>query len=296
MEMPSARERGDHRTSQPSPPVKKNGDEHSRPNGSRMGHMPPHPVRCSGTLHAVKEGDTLFSLAMAHGVTLEAIMAVNPQISNPDQLMLGQVVCIPERTESMFEILNTLLTAEKVETALYAAGLTSPALQGLDADDFAYFQAGLSHEIAHVNVLTSLGASVPFDEFFFPPGTLEDRTIYLNTLLTLETAGVSAYIQASYEFARMGRFDLSRLMDQIMGVEAEHRTLLRDVLGLIPADNLCFERAPNQPVTVILAALPSFLRPNQFNGASEGPIPLPTPEQAAELIGSNACPNPTPDL
>ena len=94
----------------------------------------------------------------------------------------------------------------------------------------------------------------------------------------------------------MGRFDLSRLMDQIMGVEAEHRTLLRDVLELIPADNLCFERAPNQPVTRILAALPAFLQPNQFQGGSEGPIPLPTPEEAAALIGPFGCPNPRPDL
>ena len=125
---------------------------------------------------------------------------------------------------------------------------------------------------------------------------MKTATIFVNTLLTLETAGVSAYIQASYEFARMGRLDLSRLMDQIMGVEAEHRALLREVLDLIPAANLCFERAPNQPVTEILAALPAFLQPNQFNGASEGPVPLPTPQEAAALIGPNGCPNPRPNL
>lgn len=200
------------------------------------------------------------------------------------------------RVETMTEILNALLTAEKVESALYARGLQSPALQGLPPDQFAYFQAGLSHELAHINVLTELGADVPYEEFFFPPGAFEDLSIYVNTLLTLETAGVSAYIQASYEFARMGRLDLSRLMDQIMGVEAEHRALLRDVLELVPAANLCFERAPNEPVTQILAALPAFLRPNQFDGSSVGPVSIPSPEQAAELIGPNGCPNPTPDL
>lgn len=259
-------------------------------------HIPPPPKSCSGRLHQVREGETVFRLSMQYGVSMEAILAANPQITDPDTLIVGQVVCIPGQDESMLEILNALLTAEKVETALYARGLESPALADLPPEQFAYFQAGLSHEIAHIDVLTDLGASIPFDEFFYPPGTFEDLTIYVNTLLTLETAGVSAYIQASDEFARMGRFDLSRLMDQIMGVEAEHRALLREVLDLIPAANLCFERAPNLPVTEILAALPSFLQPNQFDGASEGPIPLPTREQAERLIGPNGCPNPRPDL
>lgn len=200
------------------------------------------------------------------------------------------------RPDQMTEILNALLTAEKVESALYARGLQSPALQGLPPEQFAYFQAGLSHELAHIDVLTELGADVPYEEFFYPPGTFEDLSVFVNTLLTLETAGVSAYIQASYEFARTGRLDLSRLMDQIMGVEAEHRALLREVLDLIPAADLCFERAPNEPVPQILAALPAFLQPNQFDGDSVGPIALPSPALAAELIGPYGCPNPTPDL
>jgi|GEM_PF-923471 len=267
------------------------------PEGGRDGvQIPPPPPRCSGSLHRVAAGDTLFRLAMAYGLTIEAILAANPQISDPGTLVVGQLICIPDRAESVTEILNALLTAEKIETAMYARGLVSPALEGLPAEQFAYFQAGLSHEYAHIQVLTDLGASVPYREFFFPPGTFEDLTTYVNTLLTLETAGVSAYIQASYEFARMGRMDLSRLADQIMGVEAEHRALLREVLDLVPAANLCFERAPNLPVTRILSALPRFLEPNQFDGASEGPVPLPTAEEVEALVGSNGCPNPRPNL
>lgn len=227
---------------------------------------------------------------------MEAILAANPQLVDPDILIPGQLLCIPEPAGSALEILNALLTAEKVESALYARGLVSPALQGLPEEQFAYFQAGLSHELAHIDVLQGLGASVPYREFFYPPGTFEDRSIFVNTLLALETAGVSAYIQASAEFARMGRFDLSRLMDQIMGVEAEHRALLREVLDLIPAADLCFERAPNQPVTEILSALPQFLQPGQFEGGSVGPVPLPTPQEAEELIGPYGCLNPRPDL
>ena len=265
--------------------------------GARSGvRAPPPPPRCNGSLHRVGAGDTIYRLALSYGVTMEAILAANPQISDPDALVAGQLICIPDRAESASEILNALLTAEKIESALYARGIESPALAGLPPEQFAYFQAGLSHELAHIDVLTGLGASVPYEEFFYPPGTFEDLEVFVNTLLTLETAGVSAYIQASAEFARMGRLDLSRLMDQIMGVEAEHRALLREVLGLVPAADLCFERAPNVPVTRILSALPDFLAPGRFDGRSEGPVPLPTPEQAEELIGPYGCPNPRPDL
>ena len=279
------------------PPHRRPHDEAPRkPENGKEGHLPQPPAHCTGALHRVRPGDTLFRLSMKYGVDLDAIVAANPQVTDPDMLLPGQILCIPEPVESMLEILNALLTAEKIEAAMYARGLVSPALAGLDADDFAYFQAGLSAEISHIEALRGLGASVPYREFFFPPGAFEDRSIFVNTLLTLETAGVAAYIQASAEFARMGRFDLSRLMDQIMGVEAEHRVLLRDVLGLVPANDLCFERAPNQPVTEILAALPMFLQPNQFNGASTGPVPLPTPQEAEALIGPFGCPNPRPDL
>lgn len=281
----------------PPPPQRRpHGGAPPAPGDGKEGHIPPPPAHCSGSLHRVRPGDTLFRLSMKYGVDLDAIIAANPQISDPDKLFPGQIVCIPEPIEGALEILNALLTAEKVESALYARGLVSPALAGLPAEQFAYFQAGLSHELAHIDVLQELGASVPYSEFYYPPGTFEDRTTYVNTLLTLETAGVSAYIQASAEFARMGRFDLSRLMDQIMGVEAEHRALLREVLDLVPAADLCFERAPNQPVTEILSALPLFLQPNQFDGASTGPVPLPTPQEAEALIGPYGCPNPRPDL
>lgn len=256
--------------------------------------MPPPPSHCSGKLHQVEKNDTLHRLAEAHGVSLEAVLAANTQIKHPDRLVPGQVVCIPHGTATMTDIFNTLLTAERIEIALYSHGLVSPALEGLPPEQFAYFQAALSHEAAHANALMSLGASVPYTEFYYPKGTFEDREVFLNTILMIETAGVAAYTQASIELARMGRFDLARLADRIMGVEAEHRTLLRSVLGLVPANNLCFEEAPDEPVAVILAAVPNFLEPDQFDGASEGPIHLPRAEKVKELVGSNGCPNPVP--
>ena len=46
--------------------------------------------------HVVKQGDTLWKLAKAAGVSLEAIIAANPHLKNPNVLLTGEVVYIPK--------------------------------------------------------------------------------------------------------------------------------------------------------------------------------------------------------
>ncbi|MBX6377448.1 MAG: LysM peptidoglycan-binding domain-containing protein [Clostridia bacterium] len=54
--------------------------------------VPPCP---NGQLYSVRPGDTLFVLARRFGVSVEAILAANPQITDPDRLAIGQTICIP---------------------------------------------------------------------------------------------------------------------------------------------------------------------------------------------------------
>ncbi|WP_333638116.1 LysM peptidoglycan-binding domain-containing protein [Tissierella praeacuta] len=63
------------------------------------GSVTPPPQRCpSGTFaYTIKSGDTLYMLAIKYNTTVEAIMAVNPGI-NPNNLQIGQVICIPGAT------------------------------------------------------------------------------------------------------------------------------------------------------------------------------------------------------
>ncbi|MGE5509011.1 MAG: LysM peptidoglycan-binding domain-containing protein [Chitinophagales bacterium] len=56
----------------------------------------PEPPDCrGGTLAIVKAGDTLTGLATRFGVELSAIIRANPQITDPNVLVVGQYVCIP---------------------------------------------------------------------------------------------------------------------------------------------------------------------------------------------------------
>lgn len=51
----------------------------------------------SSTTHSVRveRGDTLSAIAARHGVTLDALLAANPQIANPDRIDIGQRVQLP---------------------------------------------------------------------------------------------------------------------------------------------------------------------------------------------------------
>lgn len=54
-----------------------------------------YPASCNGQLYKVKQGDTLYMIAKRYGVPLNALIAANPQIPNPDLIYPGQIICIP---------------------------------------------------------------------------------------------------------------------------------------------------------------------------------------------------------
>ncbi len=56
---------------------------------------PPAPI--SGDTYVVQAGDTLKIIAARAGTTLEALLAVNPQITNINLIYVGQVIKLPAR-------------------------------------------------------------------------------------------------------------------------------------------------------------------------------------------------------
>ncbi|MDD4146677.1 MAG: LysM domain-containing protein, partial [Clostridia bacterium] len=45
--------------------------------------------------YVIQQGDTLYSIAARYGVTVRAILAVNPQITNPNLISVGQMIKVP---------------------------------------------------------------------------------------------------------------------------------------------------------------------------------------------------------
>lgn len=58
----------------------------------------PEAPECDGTIYTVKSGDTLMKIANANDLTLDELLAANPQITNPNQIFVGQEICIPNST------------------------------------------------------------------------------------------------------------------------------------------------------------------------------------------------------
>jgi LysM repeat protein len=54
----------------------------------------------------VKTGDNLSKIAVEHGVTVDQILAANPDITNPNQITLGQQITIPGPSPSVPEVVG----------------------------------------------------------------------------------------------------------------------------------------------------------------------------------------------
>lgn len=70
-------------------------NEHLRAMPPEARQLPPPPEICFGETYSISAGDTLFIIARRFGVTVQDILAANPQITNRDVLFIGQEICIP---------------------------------------------------------------------------------------------------------------------------------------------------------------------------------------------------------
>jgi len=59
-------------------------------------NIPPPPSRCPGGFFlGILPGQTLSRIAQRFNITVDEILAVNPQIANPNLIFAGQIICVP---------------------------------------------------------------------------------------------------------------------------------------------------------------------------------------------------------
>ncbi len=49
----------------------------------------------AGTIYVVRKGDTLYAIARKHHITLKALRAANPAVTDPTKIRVGQKLVIP---------------------------------------------------------------------------------------------------------------------------------------------------------------------------------------------------------
>jgi LysM repeat protein len=68
--------------------------------GATASLQPTEPPAPTPILYTIKKNETLSRIATAHGITIEELLAANPQIKNPDKIVEGQQITIPTPSEA----------------------------------------------------------------------------------------------------------------------------------------------------------------------------------------------------
>ncbi|MBE3555458.1 MAG: SafA/ExsA family spore coat assembly protein [Firmicutes bacterium] len=55
----------------------------------------PKPPEGEGWYYTVQPGDSMYAIALRFGIDLQALIAANPQVKDPDLIYPGQVLLIP---------------------------------------------------------------------------------------------------------------------------------------------------------------------------------------------------------
>ena len=133
------------------------------------------PVGCPGGFtYTVQSGDSLFAIAVRFGVTLDAIKAANPQITNPDLIFPGQTVCVPGQMPPVTCPNGTLYTIRAGDTMFDIAtrfGVTLQALLAANPQvaDPNRIYAGQSLCIPNLPVVPTPPAPVVISPIVSPP-------------------------------------------------------------------------------------------------------------------------------
>jgi hypothetical protein len=166
-------------------------------------------------------------------------------------------------------ILNYALTLEYLEAAFYKQANDKGALSG-EAKRFAKITG--DHEAQHVTALKkALGSAAVKTPTFDFKGSTGDQATFLKTAMTLEDAGVKAYLGQA---GAIKNKDYLSAAASILTVEARHASWVANILKVSPAPE-AFQSSADMPT--ILAAvkgtgfIPALSSASPSSGASGTP-------------------------
>ena len=167
---------------------------------------------------------------------------------------LGLIAATPKKAwakhDSTQTILNVAATAEVLATIVNTVGWKRGL--GVDAVTQRNLAAAAREELIHFNVLKSFGGVPASKKIWVPDAVFASRENLLNTLQVGDQIFVNAYLIATHAFGARRQEDLAVFAAEFMGVEAVHRALARQSLGLLGNDRVFMKfnqvgRAPGAP-------------------------------------------------
>jgi hypothetical protein len=134
---------------------------------------------------------------------------------------------------------TTAVTAEALAVT-YLTEVLKKAPHGTPKHVAAIIHAARAEEQAHYDFLHGAGFRPLTTKFWIPNDFFGSLKQIAATIEIAETIFVNAYLVGITTFAQAGKPDLARYAGEILGVEAEHRALARELQGKLP-NNRAFE-------------------------------------------------------
>ena len=177
-------------------------------------------------------------------------------------------------------ILNLAATAETFACVHYYNALMNADALNLTADETRNLKTFLDAELKHKQFLEANGAQALATSFYAPPHLWTDRSTFVSTSDTAESWFIGAYLAAVRRFAELNQMLLSATLAQVMGVEAEHQALIRQMGGLVPS-NRTLKQALFYNTSEVAPLFQPFLEGG--NGFA-GPVAFPGVDEINNLV------------
>ena len=178
-------------------------------------------------------------------------------------------------------ILNLAATAETFACVHYYNALMNVDALNLTDDEQRNIKTFLDAELKHKQFLEANGAKALATSFYAPANLWTDRSTFVVTSDTAESWFIGAYLAAVRRFAELNQMLLAATSAQVMGVEAEHQALIRQMGGLVPS-NRTLKQALFYNTSEVAPLFQPFLEGG--NGFA-GPVAFPGVDEINTLVG-----------
>jgi hypothetical protein len=133
-------------------------------------------------------------------------------------------------------ILNVAASAEVVATIINTVGAERVDLG--DAVTLRNVRAAAREELLHYEELYRRGGRTASKRIWIPDAVFSNRTSFLNAVQVGDQIFINAYLIGTKTFGNAGNGALALIAAEFMGVEAVHRALARQSLGLLGNDRI----------------------------------------------------------
>lgn len=228
--------------------------------------------------------DLLQSIGIAGGLWL-----YGPWRASPHTVIASTAVC----STTIATLRAEAATVEGLLTTFYYTAITTSDgfFAELPTAYQRYLRLSLDTEQAHYRLwVEQQGAQPAQTQFYFPRNLFAAGSFstFLATLDTLERVSIAFYLAAIRQASDQGDPALAAICGQLVGSEAEHRVMGREMAQNSPPapNDLCYERTDFACAVEVMGALASYL-----NGGADfsDPVALPEQAQVSSAVGTATC-------